>query len=184
MKKLRKSAWFVTWLLCTGLALGHTSNHPPVVPGSERLEWDPSLEERLSAVLVLSDNAEDVISSWATQTVSVPVRAVDTIARGVPIVALVFFTGCRPDENGLCNASADFTILRPDGSVYAEFADRDLWKRKPAPPDGTLRLSAEYVGAIIEPDDPLGRYEVQVSVHDLNAGTTLELRKAFTATAR
>jgi hypothetical protein len=67
--------------------------------------------------------------------------------------------------------------------VYERFADRDLWKGKPAPPDGMLRLSAEYVGAIIEAGDPLGRYEVQVTVHDLNAGTTLELSRSFTATA-
>ena len=82
----------------------------------------------------------------------------------------------------MCNASADFTILRPDGSEYESFADRDLWKLKPAPPEGMLRLSAEYVGVIIEPGDPLGEYEVQVSVHDLNAGTTLDLTHPFTAT--
>ncbi len=46
-----------------------------------------------------------------------------------------------------------------------------------------LRLSAEYVGVVIEPADPLGEYQVRVSVHDLNAGTTLELRQVFTATA-
>jgi hypothetical protein len=134
--------------------------------------------------LLLSDNPDDVIRSWTTPSARVPLRTTDTIPRGVPIVAFVFFTGCKPDENGLCNASADFTIVKPDGGVYDRFADRDLWKLKPAPPDGMLRLSAEYVGAIIESGDPLGRYEVHVSVHDLNAGTTLELKQAFTAIAR
>jgi hypothetical protein len=182
MKKSWKSVWCVTGLLCSGLALGHSSNNTAVVPDSE---WSkPKPENHLSAVLMLSDKPDDVLRGWATQTAGVPERTVDTVARGVPIVAFVFFTGCRPDENGLCNASADFTILRPDGSLYETFRDRDLWKRKPAPPDGTLRLSAEYVGAVIEPDDPLGRYEFRVSVHDLNAGTTLELRRAFTATTR
>ena len=72
--------------------------------------------------------------------------------------------------------------IRPDGTVYERFANRDLWKLRPAPPDGTIRLSAEYVGVVIEPEDPLGRYEVRVTVHDLNAGTTLALRENFTAT--
>ena len=182
MKKTRKSVWLVTGLLCSGLALGHSLNHVPVVPDSERPK--PKPENKLSAVLMLSDKPDDVLRGWATQTANIHIRTADTIARGVPIVAFVFFTGCKPDEDGLCNASADFTILRPDGSVYESLSDRDLWKRKPAPPDGTLRLSAEYVGVVIEPHDPLGRYEVQVSVHDLNAGTFLELRQAFTATAR
>ena len=172
----------MTGLLCSGLALGHSLNHTPGVPVSE---WSkPKPENRLSAVLMLSDKPDEVLRGWATPSANFSVRTADTIARGVPIVAFVFFTGCKPDENGLCNASADFTILRPDGSVYESLSDRDLWKQKPAPPDGTLRLSAEYIGVVIEPDDPLGRYEVQVSVHDLNAGTFLELRKTFTATAR
>lgn len=134
-------------------------------------------------MLLLSDEPDSVLRTWATPSAGVPVKTADTITRGVPIVAFVFFAGCKPDESGLCNASADFTILKPDGSVYESFSDRDLWKRKPAPPDGMLRLSAEYVGVVIEPEDPLGRYGVWVSVHDLNANTTLELRQTFTATA-
>jgi hypothetical protein len=182
MKTIRKLAWCVTGLLCSGLVLGHSPNHVPIVPDSE---WSkPKPENRFTAVLMLSDRPDDVLRGWATQADSISVREVDTITRGVPIVAFVFFTGCRPDGDGLCDASADFTILRPDGSVYESFSDRDLWKRKPAPPDGTLRLSAEYVGVVIESDDPLGTYEVRVSLHDLNAGTTLELRQTFTATAR
>ena len=165
-------------LLCGGLALGHGPK-----PGAVALDraWSKS-DNGFSAMLLLSDEPDDVLRTWATPSAAVPIKTADTIARGVPIVAFVFFTGCRPDESGLCNASADFTILKPDGSVYASFSDLDLWKRRPAPPDGMLRLSAEYVGVVIESEDPLGEYEVQVSVHDLNADTTLELRRAFTAT--
>jgi hypothetical protein len=179
MKRSRKSVWCVAWLLCSSLALGHTQKHDFATPDPERSKS----ENGFSAILLLSDNPEDVLRTWTTPNAGVPVQTADTITRGVPIVAFVFFTGCRPDENGLCNASADFTILKPDGSVYESFSDRDLWKRKPAPPDGMLRLAAEYVGVVIEPGDPLGEYEVWISVHDLNAGTTLEMRQAFTATA-
>jgi hypothetical protein len=183
MNNRGKLVWCVVGLLCGGVVLGHTSNYTSVVPGSEWSEWMLQTEEKLSAVLLLSDNPDEVLRSWTKPEARVSVHTADTIARGTPIVAFVFFTACKSDENGLCNASADFTILRPDGSVYERFADRDLWKGKPAPPDGMLRLSAEYVGAIIEAGDPLGRYEVQVTVHDLNAGTTLELSRSFTATA-
>ena len=172
----------IAGLLCGSLALGNSLSRGTTAPDAQ---WsEPRAKPTLSAVLTLSDQPEEVLRGWAGQTASAPGRSVDSIGRGKPIVAFVYFTGCRADASGLCNASADFTILRPDGSVYESFSDRDLWKGKPAPPGGTLRLSAEYVGVIIEPDDPLGRYEVRVSVHDLNDGTTLELKQAFTATGR
>ena len=179
MKRARILAWFVACLLCSSLALGSRETHKSVIPIP-----DVSKEKnRFWAALLLSDQPEDVLRSWANPGSAVPVHTTDTITRGVPIVAFVFFSGCQPDERGLCNASADFTILKPDGSVYASFSNRELWKGKPAPPEGTFRLSAEYVGAVIEPQDPLGRYEFRVSVHDLNAGTTIELTQAFTATS-
>ena len=184
MANLRRSVFLAIGLLCSGLVLGLTSSPTPRLPGPEASEPSSEPENGFSAVLLLSDNPDEVLRSWTTPTASVPVRTTDTVPRGVPIVAFVFFSGCQPDENGLCNASADFTILKPDGSVYERFTDRDLWKRKPAPPEGMLRLSAEYVGAIIEPGDPLGRYEFRVSLHDLNASTTVELKAVFTATAR
>ena len=167
MRELRKSLWCATWLLC-GLALGSVSKPEPLV----ELPARATAEHRLSAILRLSDKPADVLRAWQIGTGSFRVPAADRITRGAPIVAFVFFTGCMPDENGMCNASADFTIRKPDGSMYATFEDRDLWKGKPAPPEGTVRLSAEHVGVIIEPEDPLGEYEFHVSIHDLNAGTS------------
>lgn len=144
-------------------------------------EWSRS-DYGLSAMLLLSDQPEFVLRSWSSPADGIPVhRNADRIGRGAPIVAFVFFSGCQADDNGMCNASADFTIHRPDGSVYEQFEDRDLWKGKPAPPYGTLRLSAEYVGVVIEPADPLGEYQVRVTVHDLNSGGTVELRRSFIA---
>jgi hypothetical protein len=184
------SAGCMVLLLCSNLALGGFVGIDRTEPRDDSWQeelvapepgWSKS-KNGFSAMLLLSDEPDDVLQTWETPNAAVPVRTADTIARGVPIVAFVFFAGCEADDNGLCNASADFTIRRPDGSEYESFSDRDLWKQKPAPPEGMLRLSAEYVGVVIEPGDPLGEYEIQVSVHDLNAGTTLDLTHAFTAT--
>jgi len=182
MRRLGKLSCCVIGLLCGGLALANTSSGAPAVPAPQWSESNPHRENKFSAVLLLSDNPDEILRSWMTPNPRVPERTTRKITRGVPIVAFVFFTGCKPDEKGLCNASVDFTVLGPDGSVYEQATDRDLWKQKPAPPFGTLRLSAEYVGVVIEPDDPLGTYEVQVSIRDLNAGETLDLSRTFMAT--
>jgi len=180
---------FMLLCMCSTLTLGGLPGTDRTAPLEDSWQeqivspqpgWSKS-KDGFSAMLVLSDEPDDVLQSWTTPSGAVPVRAADSITRGVPIVAFVFFAGCAADDNGLCNASADFIIRRPDGSEYESFGDRDLWKGRPAPPEGMLRLSAEYVGVIIEPGDPLGRYEVLVSVHDLNSGTTLDLKHAFTA---
>jgi len=183
MRSFGRLSWCVVGLLCGGLALANTSSRAPVAPDSRLPDPKPKGENVFSAVLLLSDSPDEILRSWMTPNPRVPERTTTTITRGVPIVSFVFFTGCQPDENGLCNASVDFTVFGPDGSVYEKATDLDLWKQKPAPPFGTLRLSAEYVGLIIEAGDPLGKYEVQASVHDLNAGQTLELSRTFIATA-
>jgi hypothetical protein len=178
MKKSLLSVGCTVWLLCGGAALAHLTDDDFATP-TPRASRSVN---GFSATLLLSDAPDEVLQTWtAPTTIDAAVKTTDTIKRGTPIVAFVFFSGCLPDENGMCNASADFTILRPDGSVYESFNDRDLWRDKPAPPDGTLGLSAEYVGVVIEPDDPLGTYQVRVDVHDLNADTVLPLRDAFTA---
>jgi len=178
MHKVWKIALCVVLLSCSGLALGQWHKNGFVSLDSE---WSRS-DYGFSAMLLLSDQPDFVLRSWAKPADGIPVhRNADKITRGVPIVAFVFFSGCEAGDNGLCNATADFTILRPDGSVYESFNGRDLWKDKPAPPYGTLRLSAEYVGVVIEPEDPLGEYQVLVSVHDLNSGANLELQKSFIA---
>ena len=192
MTRSRISVVGTVLLLCSGLTLAYVgidrtqprdtvsslTNDLPVPEPT----WTQS-KDGFSAMLVLSDEPDDVLRTWEGPEIvePSPVRVADTIARGVPIVAFVFFAGCEADDYGMCNASVDFTILRPDGSEYDRFSDRDLWKGKPAPPAGMLRLSAEYVGVVIEPGDPLGQYEFKVSVHDLVAGTTLDLRHTFTA---
>jgi hypothetical protein len=190
MKKIRMSTGCLVLLICSNLAFGAYVGIDRPEPREEvGLEdvlvapepgWSKS-ENGFSATLLLTDEPDDVLRTWTSPSAGVAFQAADTITRGAAIVAFVFFSGCEADKHGMCNASADFTILRPDGSEYESFADRDLWKGKPAPPKGMLRLSAEYVGVVIEPGDPLGEYEVQVSVHDLNTGTTLDLTLPFTA---
>ncbi len=135
-----------------------------------------------AAMVLLSNEPDEFLNAWHNSTDDFPFQMSETAVRGAPIVAFVLFGGCEPDDDGLCNAAVDFTVLNPDGTEYVTFKDKDLWRDKPAIPAGAVQLSTEYMGVIIEPDDPLGQYEIQVAVRDNNAGITLHLSKTFTAT--
>jgi len=173
----------LTLLFVLGISSGllqaaHEGDRVQTIVGSS---WSKQSGD-FGAMLLLSDEPDRFIRAWGETSKDFPLQMTDTVSRGIPLVAFVLFRGCAPDEHGLCNASVDFTVLRPDGTEYASFTDKDLWKHKPAMPTGAVQLAAEHMGVVIEPEDPLGRYEIRVSVRDHNAGVTLTLTKKFTAT--
>jgi hypothetical protein len=95
--------------------------------------------------------------------------------RGDTVVAVVVFLGCAPDEGGNCKADMDLRLLYPDGSVYGEFKDAEVWLEKPAPAAGMLQVSVAKLGLRVEPEDPFGTYRFEAVVRDRIAGRTLEL---------
>ena len=104
MKRSRQLAWCAILLLCGAVSLGSRVKTDFVTPELE----PPEADSQLSAILLLSDEPDDVLRSWTTPSSAEPVKVADTIVRGVPIVAFVFFMGCQPDAVGRCNASVDF----------------------------------------------------------------------------
>lgn len=103
-----------------------------------------------------------------------PVSRVSEAVRGDVVAAVILFSGCASDGVGRCNTLADFRVLRPDGSVYAEHADAIVWRQ--APVDGSgLQLSQAHLAFEIEPEDPVGVYEIHATVRDLIAGKSVAL---------
>lgn len=139
-------------------------------------------QDNFGAMLLLSDKPDEFLEAWGQPTPGVIMDTTDSVSRGVPIVAFVVFTGCEPNSEGFCNASIDFVVQRPDGTEYASYIDKDLWRMKPPIREDFLELSASYIGVIIEPEDPLGPYRVNVAVRDDVAGIELKLFQSFTAT--
>ena len=73
---------------------------------------------------------------------------------------------------------ADYVVIKPDGSVYAERKEQPLWKEQ-APPGKNVQLSRAILAIRMEPADPAGEYKVRAKVSDLNAGITFELETKF-----
>ena len=146
-------------------------------------EWRKSHKE-FGVMLVLSSQPEEFLEAWdkpAAPDYAPQLTSADRVARGQPIVAFVFFTGCRANDAGHCVSTTEFQVLRPDGSEYASLDRSELWTDKEPPVSRAVQLGIAYIGVVIEPDDPLGEYTVKAKVCDQVAGRCLTLLQRFTA---
>lgn len=145
--------------------------------------WRKSAEG-FGAMILLTSSPETFLAAWAEPSspdYAPAIETTDHVARGVPIHAYVFFTGCTPDRQGSCDATTDFVVLRPDGSEYANIPGVELWQGKPPPEEGSVQLGPASVGVVIEPQDPLGEYTVKARVCDRLADNCLVIWQRFTA---
>lgn len=130
------------------------------------------------AMLLLTTDADAFYAEWLKPEAPT-IKITDVARRGIPITAVILFTGCRAVE-GKCDVRVDFTVLEPDGSEYGLQKDVSAWKDKPAAPKGVVQLSEGSLGIRIEPDDPNGEYLVKARVRDVNGKVDIELEQPFT----
>jgi hypothetical protein len=142
--------------------------------------WRKS-EGDFGAMLLLTDKPEEFLAAWETRTPEVSMSATETVRRGSPVMGVVVFTGCAPNEKGLCDATVVYTLLKPDGTVYDKSQEVELWIGKQPPPKYVLQLSLGNLGIVIEPEDPLGRYRMRAEVRDRVSGKILRLERHFDA---
>jgi hypothetical protein len=133
-------------------------------------------KEGFGAMLLLTDEPQKFIAEWQSSPPEhqPSLSTVDEAPRNKQVVAFVFFSGCRT-ASGTCDCTVDFTVLRPDGSVYGEQKDAELWRGKPPMPGNNLQLSAANLAITIESKDPLGTYTIKAKVKDNVTGTAIDL---------
>jgi len=122
------------------------------------------------AMLLLTDQPEQFHRAWNhpdSPGYTPTIHRVSEVRRGGRVAAMIVFARCAPDSMGSCRSEVDFTVLRPDGSVYASDHGSSLWEGPP-PPD--LQLGNAYLLLNLEPTDPLGRYQIHAAVRDEVAG--------------
>jgi hypothetical protein len=99
--------------------------------------------------------------------------------RGIPIHTILLFTNPGLDPAGAADVTADITVLKPDGIVYAKSSSVVCWKGKYATPPGNLQLVQNHMVIRIEPQDPVGRYTVQIIIRDNIKKVELPLETPF-----
>lgn len=133
------------------------------------------------AQLVLTDKPEELFAAWQKPGPAVIYSDSVVARRGLPIVAVVFFAGCAPNERGFCEANVRFTAYGPDGKPYGQPQKGELWTGKPPPPEGRVQMSVGNMGIVIEPKDALGAYRVEAEVVDWVVEKRMVLERTFTA---
>lgn len=147
--------------------------------GDEKVEDTPERKtvNGFAGHLIIVEDPKGFIEEWSKpQTPTI--KPITDVKRGKVVGAFVLFAGCKPDSAGVCNSVVDYTVIKPDGSVYAERKDQPLWEEQ-APPAQNIQLSRAILGIRIESKDPAGEYKVRAKVSDLNAGVTFELETKF-----
>ena len=117
--------------------------------------WSKS-EGDFGAMIVLSAEPEEFLARWSRPTPGVSIRATGSVRRGVPLAPFILFIGCREGAAGVCSASFDLEVLKPDGTSFFRTDRLELWRGKPAPPAGALGLSIGYAEIEIGPTIPSG----------------------------
>lgn len=135
----------------------------------------------LVAQLVVTDNEAQLLKNWGAPTESVYFPTTDKIERNKVITAFVVFAGCAVDTGGICDLRMQITVYQPDGTIYSKLPVMEVWSDKPVPPNRSLGLSTEYMQVIIEPDEPLGKYQIDTTIMDKVSGDSMLLTSYFTA---
>jgi hypothetical protein len=167
----------VVALLSTGLASAQWRQDGKIVPDTA---WAKSAGD-FGAQLVFTDKPEELFAAWEKPGPAVLYSETAVAKRGVPIVGVVFFAGCAPDDKGKCQTTVRFTAYTPDGKPWGDAQNAELWAGKPPPEKGHMQLSLGNMGIVIDPDDPLGVYKVRAEVVGKIAKKTLVLERTFTA---
>jgi hypothetical protein len=135
-----------------------------------------------AAMLILTNKPDEFFAAWdqpPDPDYKPELELATTAVRGDTVVAVVIFSGCKSNDEGNCNSTVDFRLLRPDGSEYAHHKDGELWTDKPAPAYGQLQVSIANLGFIVEDDDPFGEYTLQANVRDLVAKKSVQLEQVI-----
>ena len=137
------------------------------------------IRDNFGAMLVLSNRPDEFLDNWVQRTPGVSISTTRVGRRGESLGPFIFFTGCAENRLGVCDATFDLEVLRPDGTALFRTAGLELWRGKPAPTPGIIGLSVGYAGIDLAAGDPLGRYLVRAELRDANAGVGMTLEQTF-----
>jgi hypothetical protein len=171
------TAVLVVLLLFTLPAMGQWREKGKVVPDTP---WAKS-DGDFGAMFAFTDKPEELYKAWETPGPGVQWSRTETAVRGIPIVGVIFFTGCVANAAGNCELVARFFLTTPSGKPYGNPIDADIWVGQPPPTGNALQLSHHHFGLVIDPGDELGKYSARAELTDRVSKKKMLLEQQFTA---
>lgn len=98
--------------------------------------------------------------------------------RGQTAYPILIFQTDAVDEEGHASLTYDLSVTKPDGSPYGSSPYRDILAWESAPTPGMV-LALGQTSLVIEDDDLLGLYKVDLVLHDRIRGQSFPLSLAF-----
>ncbi len=127
--------------------------------------------------LIVVEDPRGFIQEWMKPETP-KIKPAKDVKRGDSIGAFVLFAGCKPDSQGICKSEVDYTVYKPDGTVFFERKSQPLWDLQ-APPASITQLGKAILTFKLGPSHVNGEYKVTAKVSDLNAKVMLELETKF-----
>jgi len=124
------------------------------------------------AHLVAVRDPRAVIQEWLKPETP-NIKSATKTKPGESLGILVFFAGCK-EVDGTCSSEVDYTIYKPDGTVFVERKAQPLWKEV-APPKSNIQLGRAILSFAFPKGQPSGKYRITAKVNDINADITLDL---------
>ena len=105
----------------------------------------------------------------------------ETAIRNEKVFIIFLFINPGLDEASKANVVADVLIKSPDGKIYGEFTDLEIWQRIYDTPRNSIQLGVAHLGLVIEDGEQLGSYKIEAEVKDRIKNISLKLKTEFTA---
>ena len=105
-------------------------------------------------------------------------KEADSLHYGDTVVALVFIGNPRTDARGEVDVRCDFRVTRPNGSISVDQKDLSCLSGKLPGDPLSLRLATHTLKFVGEKGDPLGTWNFDVAVRDVERGVVLTLHKS------
>ncbi len=142
--------------------------------------WSKS-DGDFGAMFAFTDKPDELYEAWEKPSPGVQWSRTSTAVRGIPIVGVVFFTGCAANAAGECELVGRFLLTTPSGKPWGDPFDAEIWVGLPPPTGDALQLSHQHLGLVVDPDDELGTYSVRLELTDRVSKKKMILEQQFKA---
>lgn len=170
----------VSFFLCS-LIFGITSAQAEWLYNKQPVTDSPyaKTDGEFGAMLMFTDKPNELFEAWNQDTLGVKTNFVEKIKLNKTLVAVIVFSNCAANKKGRANLTVDFTVLDPQGKIFAESKNLEVWVNRPAPEYRNLEMSVDHIAITIKDGQQTGFYTVKALVHDKIARKALSLEHRF-----